>query len=133
LTYTITENGGEEIAPLRGGGDDLWHVKVILPPWIPSRPQAWLTTTLTLLRRMIHLVYSMVKIGEGDLSGAAEKVPDTLSRGAASAKTFPREVFGVKSEEGWRGRKRGRVGVSRRGVQTEKYWGRKTPNRPFGN
>jgi hypothetical protein len=37
--------------PLGGGGDDLWHVEVILAPWIPSRTQRWLTTAL---RRSVH-------------------------------------------------------------------------------
>ena len=42
--------GNEEmipcLLPLRGGGDDLWHVEVILTPWIPSRTRPWWTTTL---------------------------------------------------------------------------------------
>jgi hypothetical protein len=29
---------------LRGRGDDFWHVKIILAPWIPGRAQLWLTT-----------------------------------------------------------------------------------------
>ncbi|KAJ5219808.1 hypothetical protein N7468_009012 [Penicillium chermesinum] len=40
-------------APLRGGGDDLWHVEVILAPWIPSRAHPRLTTTLW---RSVHPV-----------------------------------------------------------------------------
>lgn len=32
--------------PLGGGGYDLWHVKVILTPWIPSGLNPWRTTTL---------------------------------------------------------------------------------------
>jgi hypothetical protein len=39
------------IAPLRRGGYDFWHVKVILAPWIPCSTKTWLTTAL---RRSIH-------------------------------------------------------------------------------
>ena len=44
-------NQDREDAPLRRGGDDFWHVKIILPPWIPCSTKPWLTTAL---RRSVH-------------------------------------------------------------------------------
>lgn len=46
---------GEVDTPLRGGGDDLWHVEVVLAPWIPRRAHPWLTTALW---RSVHPVVS---------------------------------------------------------------------------
>lgn len=42
---------------MRRGGDDFWHVKIILPPWIPCSTKPWLTTAL---RRSVHRESSLL-------------------------------------------------------------------------
>ena len=50
-------NQDREDAPLRRGGDDFRHVKIILPPWIPCSTKPWLTTAL---RRSVHRESSLL-------------------------------------------------------------------------
>lgn len=59
-------NQDREDAPLRRGGDDFRHVKIILPPWIPCSTKPWLTTAL---RRSVHHESSLLAFSHTHTQG----------------------------------------------------------------